>query len=91
LVLHDRQNAEILNIGNHSSFVYLRYHGPTGDFRGSYSEAFLKNQAFAIAGYLKSGLDVFAYFNNTIGDAVNNLKTLNRLVTDQLKGFFPAT
>jgi uncharacterized protein YecE (DUF72 family) len=84
LVLHDRQNAEVLNIAIHSSFVYLRYHGPTGDFRGSYSETWLKNQAIAIAGYLKSGMDVFAYFNNTMGDAVSNLKTLNRMVNDQL-------
>jgi uncharacterized protein YecE (DUF72 family) len=79
--LHDRQNAEILNKEIHSSFVYLRYHGPAGDFKGSYSDSFLKNQASAIIKYLRSGLDVFAYFNNTLGDAINNLRTLNSLVT----------
>ena len=30
--------------------------------------------------WLKNGKTVFCYFNNTMGDAVNNLQTLNSYV-----------
>jgi len=67
-------------------FIYLRFHGPEGNYRDSYGDAFLLNHAKRIAAWLKEGRQVYAYFNNTMGDALGNLGTLNRMVTMQLEG-----
>lgn len=63
-----------------SDFVYLRFHGPTGNYRESYSEDFLKEYAFLINEWKEEGKTVFVYFNNTMGDAYNNLEFLNNVV-----------
>lgn len=58
---------------------YLRYHGEHGDYRGSYTPAFIEMQVAKIKKAEDAGHTVYAYFNNTIGDAVYNaiaLKTL---------------
>lgn len=61
-------------------FIYLRFHGPEPRYRGSYTDEVLKKQARQIKEWMKEGKTVYAYFNNTMGDAVNNLQTLNKLV-----------
>ncbi|TCJ12086.1 DUF72 domain-containing protein [Flaviaesturariibacter flavus] len=61
-------------------FAYLRFHGPGGRYRGSYDHEVLEAYAARIAGWLGAGKDVYAYFNNTMGDALANLQTLNGLV-----------
>ncbi|RYY87520.1 MAG: DUF72 domain-containing protein [Chitinophagaceae bacterium] len=63
-------------------FVYLRYHGPDGGYRGSYSDEFLQNEATRIRRWRNDGLAVYAYFNNTLGAALQNLQTLNRMLRD---------
>ena len=45
-------------------FVYLRFHGRGALYGGRYSRSFLREWADLIRGYLKKGLDVYAYFNN---------------------------
>ncbi|MGZ3829306.1 MAG: DUF72 domain-containing protein [Mucilaginibacter sp.] len=65
-------------------FVYLRFHGPDGKYRGSYANEILNEYAGYIHQWLLSGKKVFVYFNNTIGDAVKNLATLNSLVNENL-------
>lgn len=65
-------------------FVYLRFHGPEVAYRGSYDDVFLLAHANRIATWLKDGRKVYAYFNNTMGDAVGNLRTLNRMVEQLL-------
>jgi uncharacterized protein YecE (DUF72 family) len=67
-------------------FYYLRFHGPEGTYRGSYTDAFLLGYAKRIAAWVKEGREVYAYFNNTMGDALGNLKTLNGMVEQQLAG-----
>jgi uncharacterized protein YecE (DUF72 family) len=57
-------------------FVYLRFHGPNGDYKGGYSDFVLHAWAQKIRGWLQSGKEVYAYFNNTIGDALKDLNTL---------------
>lgn len=64
-------------IGN---FIYLRFHGPEPRYRGSYSNKFLQRYAGYIRQWLHEGKTVYAYFNNTVGDAVGNLMTLNDYV-----------
>lgn len=63
-------------------FAYLRYHGPTGRYDGSYSDDHLAAQRELIAEQLSEGKSVFAYFNNTKGSAYNNLSSLNHLMKE---------
>jgi uncharacterized protein YecE (DUF72 family) len=82
LVLHDMPASATYIQNEQAPFVYLRFHGEKGDYRGSYTDPFLKAKAEDIRAWLKQGKDVYAYFNNTIGDAVANVKTLNRLMEE---------
>jgi len=80
MVIHDiAKSATPLNdvIGN---FIYLRFHGPEPRYRGSYSNQHLLQYAGYIKQWIKEGKIVYAYFNNTVGDAVGNLMTLNSYV-----------
>ncbi|RYZ24056.1 MAG: DUF72 domain-containing protein [Chitinophagaceae bacterium] len=61
-------------------FAYLRFHGPEGGYRGSYTPDFLQQQAERIGQWMGEGKDVYVYFNNTLGAALSNLQTLNELV-----------
>ncbi|MBB1284942.1 DUF72 domain-containing protein [Flavisolibacter sp. BT320] len=67
-------------------FHYLRFHGPEGTYRGSYADEYLAGQAKRIAAWLKEGLEVYAYFNNTMGNALENEGTLNQMVEEALAG-----
>lgn len=44
--------------------VYLRGHGPSGRYSGSYSTATLRRWRDAILGWQRDGRDVFVYFDN---------------------------
>jgi uncharacterized protein YecE (DUF72 family) len=63
-------------------FIYLRFHGPNGGYRGSYADDFLAEYAQNISQWLAEGKRVYTYFNNTMGAAVHNLVTLNHLIRD---------
>jgi uncharacterized protein YecE (DUF72 family) len=80
LVLQDMPNSRMDELQGEPSFVYLRFHGEKGDYRGSYDAEFLHRKAQEINAWLLRGLDVYAYFNNTIGGAAANLKTLHSMV-----------
>jgi uncharacterized protein YecE (DUF72 family) len=58
--------------------VYLRFHGPSGNYKGSYSDGFLYEYALYIREWREEGKTVYCYFNNTAGDALNNLNFLKR-------------
>jgi uncharacterized protein YecE (DUF72 family) len=78
IVVHDMPASATPLIDMQKSFVYLRYHGEQGDYRGGYTDDFLAEHAANIKDWLDDGLPVFAYFNNTIGDAVHNAMSLVR-------------
>lgn len=80
LVLQDMPNSHIDKLHAKPPFVYLRFHGEKGDYRGTYSADFLNRKAQQISNWLNQGLDVYAYFNNTVGGAAANLLTLNEFV-----------
>jgi uncharacterized protein YecE (DUF72 family) len=80
IVIHDKSRGLSPHIANDLKAVYLRFHGPRGDYRGSYSDAFLDEYATYIREWLAEGKSVFAYFNNTMGSAFDNLMTLNKYV-----------
>jgi uncharacterized protein YecE (DUF72 family) len=78
LVIHDLPASASPQEPLDVPFVYLRFHGPNGGYRGSYDDAFLSEQASIINDWITSGKRVYVYFNNTMGDAVQNLQTLNK-------------
>jgi uncharacterized protein YecE (DUF72 family) len=81
VVIHDKTaSATPMNMAEISEFVYLRFHGPTGNYRGTYPPEFLQEYATYIQEWLSQGKKVYCYFNNTMGDAVANLRTLNSMV-----------
>jgi len=80
LVIHDKAQSGNLLTDNPADFIYLRFHGPGGNYKGSYSDEFLSEFAWYINDWKEEGKTVFVYFNNTMGDAVNNLITLNKLL-----------
>lgn len=60
--------------------VYLRFHGPSGNYKGSYSESFLSEYALYINEWQQEGKTVYIYFNNTAGAALENLRLLKRFL-----------
>jgi len=84
MVIHDKTMGAGPLRGPENNFRYLRFHGPGGDYRGSYTEYFLSEYADYIAEWLTEGKEVFVYFNNTMGDASGNLKMLCGLVADRV-------
>ena len=76
LVIHDKLPSG--HAINHSSnkVVYLRFHGPNGNYRGSYPDDLLWEYAEYIKDWMAEGKTVYIYFNNTMGDAIQNLLTL---------------
>ena len=80
LVLHDMPKSVPPEVNEKASFIYLRFHGEKGDYRGSYSDHYLEERAVEIQSWRNRGKDVYVYFNNTIGDAALNLVKLQSLV-----------
>ncbi|MFO7975679.1 MAG: DUF72 domain-containing protein [Candidatus Hydrogenedentota bacterium] len=81
LCIHDMipDHPEVLT----ATWTYLRFHGPqhTRKYQGEYPHQTLKGVATRIRGYLDSGKDVYAYFNNDQhGYAVKNALQLRRYV-----------
>lgn len=83
LVIHDKIESSNLLTDNPSDFVYLRFHGPGGNYRGSYSDEFLNEFAYYIKDWQEEGKTVYVYFNNTMGDAIGNLATLNKYLESE--------
>jgi uncharacterized protein YecE (DUF72 family) len=81
LCLHDMAKRAAVNQPNDASFVYLRRHGPRGNYRGGYSERELQRDAGNIRGWLRRGKTVFAYYNNDVeGHAIDNARRLKELL-----------
>jgi uncharacterized protein YecE (DUF72 family) len=80
LVSHDIPKSATPSVNLDSDFIYVRFHGPTGNYGGSYTDVFLSEYASYVGEWLADGKTVYLYFNNTRGDAFNNLRTLNRMV-----------
>ncbi|HEX8331318.1 MAG TPA: DUF72 domain-containing protein [Segetibacter sp.] len=83
MVIHDLPASKTPLIDSPVCSKYLRFHGPGGRYRGSYTEQFLLEYAQYIKLWTSEGKMVYCYFNNTMGDAVNNLQELNRMVQER--------
>lgn len=82
IVLHDKSRPGTMLRNTEAQFVYLRFHGPGGDYRGSYDDQFLNEYAGYIREWMDEGKEVYVYFNNTMGDALQNLQTLNSFCSE---------
>jgi uncharacterized protein YecE (DUF72 family) len=80
MVIHDKKGTGAPFLNTDADFVYVRFHGPTGNYRGSYDEDFLSEYAGYIRSWMEEGKTVYAYFNNTMGQAYQNLITLQKMV-----------
>lgn len=57
--------------------IYIRLHGPNGNYKGSYDLPLLKSYAAKINKWQQKGKTVYCYFNNTMGNALQNLQLFN--------------
>ena len=83
MVLHDFSKAKISAFSGIADFMYFRFHGPSGNYRESYSNQALNEKAELIRKELNAGKDVYAYFNNTAGNAFENALYLQSLLKTQ--------
>jgi uncharacterized protein YecE (DUF72 family) len=81
IVSHDKPLSRTPVMDSPVSFKYLRFHGPNGDYKGHYSDDLLYDYAELIDQWKDEGKEVYCYFNNTAGDAVQNLNSINNFVT----------
>ena len=81
MVIHDLPASATPVISLKAHCMYLRFHGPGGRYRGSYTDEFLHEQAQHIKAWINNKKTVYCYFNNTMGDAVKNLMTLNSFIS----------
>lgn len=81
MVIQDKPPAGTPVMETELPFVYLRFHGPGGSYRGSYEDDVLDDYAEYIRNWIAGGKTVYSYFNNTMGAAVANLFTLKDLVS----------
>lgn len=82
LVYHDKNGSQSPQQELESSTIYLRFHGPDGNYRGSYDQGLLYEYAGYIRQWREDGKTVYVYFNNTAGDALGNLQTLYEYLLD---------
>jgi uncharacterized protein YecE (DUF72 family) len=62
-------------------FVYVRFHGATGKYRGGYSSQMLSAWATRMVDWANAGCPVYAYFNNDAGaHAVRDALRLREMV-----------
>jgi uncharacterized protein YecE (DUF72 family) len=84
LCLHDKRGSAIFEpfVG---PIAYIRFHGTSGHYAGSYPDERLERWATVLAEQWRIGRPIYAYFNND-PDAVatENAQTLRRLVLSKI-------
>jgi len=84
VVIHDMPKSATPMIDHKAEFMYVRFHGPTGKYDGGYPNDFLSEYAGHVNDWMEEGKEVYMYFNNTIGDALKNLQTINNYVDQKI-------
>jgi uncharacterized protein YecE (DUF72 family) len=64
LVVHDMPDSGTDETNDGADFVYMRFHGPKGDYHGKYAPRDLNGPARKIRRWMEQGRDVFVFFNN---------------------------
>lgn len=77
LVVADMPVCTVTEPNSGAPFVYIRRHGPAGDYRGGYAPERIAQDAALVRRELENGRDVFVFYNNTIDpDAAENALAL---------------
>ncbi|MFC3559110.1 DUF72 domain-containing protein [Pedobacter jamesrossensis] len=84
MVIHDKGSFGTEYHDNGTNAIYLRMHGPGGNYWESYDEGLLYEYASYVIEWMNKGKTVFVYFNNTMGSAILNLNTLRNAVLNGL-------
>ncbi len=85
MCLHDKLGSAVFEPLDWP-FLYLRFHGPGGQYFGRYARPRMQYWADVLAVQWRAGRVVFAYFNNDPeGMAVINAQELRSLIHTQLK------
>jgi len=80
LVLHDMPTSKTPFDYISGNSLYLRFHGPTGNYNGSYTDEFIADVARQIQLWRDNDKEIYVYFNNTIGSALANAQLLQTLI-----------
>jgi uncharacterized protein YecE (DUF72 family) len=80
VVMHDMPASAPPLIDPWTDFIYVRFHGPAGDYKGGYTDELLLEHAEKMKHWLQEYKTIYTYFNNTIGDAVIDLMTINKYI-----------
>jgi len=83
LVFHDMPQSRTPPEHTATDSIYLRFHGPSGDYKGSYSDEVIATYAKWINQWHQTDKKIFVYFNNTIGNAYENAISLQ----DRLRNY----
>ena len=84
LCQHDKSGSGIEGAAL-GPLMYVRFHGTSGHYHGSYGDAVLERWATRLARAWRDGQDVYAYFNNDPdAAATHNASTLRGMVSRQL-------
>lgn len=80
VVLHDMKQSGTMDLNKGARVAYLRLHGPEPNYSGSYTMEQLEMMATSIHHWRNQQMEVYAYFNNTLGAAFENARQLAQLV-----------
>lgn len=78
-VMHDMKGSEHDQYDMSGNFIYMRYHGSGGKYKGSYDQATLQSLFKETKEHSTHGKDIYIFFNNTLGDADKNALSLKNL------------
>jgi len=81
LCIHDMPGKESPRVVT-AEMIYIRFHGTTGRYAGSYPKSALQKWATWLKEQAKAARNIYAYFNNDIhGYAIKNAKQLRELLS----------
>jgi len=80
VVLHDMPGSTTPLQVPITNLLYLRFHGPTGNYDGCYSPDFIKSRAEQVQQWKNTVSNIYIYFNNTIGGAYENAQMFNQFL-----------
>ncbi|HEY8940194.1 MAG TPA: DUF72 domain-containing protein [Cellvibrio sp.] len=85
MVFHDMPGSKTPLDQPVTTILYLRFHGPAGDYKGNYNLDDIGKYIELINHSHKIGKTVFVYFNNTIGNAYENALSLQHHIRQHIE------
>ena len=82
IVFHDMPNSKTPLDYVDPKTLYCRFQGPTGKYNGGYPDDFIREFADQCLRWRNMGKEIYVYFNNTIGEALQNAQFLQKLINN---------